>query len=76
MHEYAWLEFDGGMWHFLTRFNAGPGESLRRWPGRQPALAELAAEGWAIVRPYPQLLLAGISEDVCGYGLIRRRPLG
>lgn len=70
MHRYAWLEFDKGMWHFLTNLYARPGESTRRWSNQQLALKELMKEGWNIVRAYPQRHhMCDSEERVFGYGL-------
>ncbi len=72
MQRYAWLEFDKGMWHFLTNLYARPGESTRQWSDRQLAIAELMKEGWDIVRAYPERdPMAEGGERVFGYGLRR-----
>jgi hypothetical protein len=75
MYRYAWLELDGGMWHFLTHLSADPQQSIRRWSDSRHALAELMKEGWTIVRPYPPnppnppKMESG--EAAVGYGLTR-----
>ncbi len=72
MQRYAWLEFDEGMWHFLTDLYAMPAESTRRWKNSQVALKELMKEGWNVVRAYPgQHQVSGGAEAVVGYGLRR-----
>jgi hypothetical protein len=74
MDRYAWLELDGGMWHFLTDLYAHPGEATRQWPDPQSAFTELLDEGWSVVRPYPDRSSAhsGDVQKVYGYGLTRR----
>jgi hypothetical protein len=71
MHRYAWLEYDDGLWHFLTDLFADPRDSDRRWSDHQCALDELLHEGWTVVRPYPGRLATGqISGNrIHGYGL-------
>ncbi len=73
MHRYAWLEHEGGMWHFLTSLFADPAESTRRWSDRQCALDELIKEGWVVVRPYPEQISLERQSGNClyGYGLMR-----
>jgi hypothetical protein len=72
MHRFAWLEFDGEVWHFLTRLDAHPATSARRWSDKERALMELMDEGWAVVRAYPRYLPPdGSGEEVQGYGLTR-----
>ena len=66
MQRYAWLEHEGGTWHFLTDLFADAGNSTRRWPDKTLALAELREEGWTVVSPYPDS-----SESIGGYGLRR-----
>jgi hypothetical protein len=72
MHKYAWLEHEGGMWHFLTDLFADPVKSTRRWSDKQLALEELVREGWSIVYPYPEKLpmQPQPSEKIFGYGLM------
>lgn len=73
MCRYAWLELEGGMWCLLTHLWADPRESTRTWPDRLRALEELIAEGWMVVRPYPQNI-PGFRQSgggVSGYGLMR-----
>jgi len=72
MNRYAWLEHEGGMWHFLTSPVAGTGESTRRWSSGRHAILELIEEGWSIVRPYPGVpSVQSDGEAVYGYGLTR-----
>jgi hypothetical protein len=72
MYRYAWLEFDGGMWHFVKDLCADPGESTRRWSERECALTDLMEEGWTVVRPYSAKLPMGENKDgIAGYGLVR-----
>jgi len=71
MRQYAWLELDAGVWHLTMRLTAEPSEAVRRWSELQPALAELAAEGWTVVRPYPRLPADNPREPVAGFGLTR-----
>ena len=68
MHRYAWLEQEGGTWHFLTSLFADPEESTRRWSDKERALDELTHEGWTVVRPYPE---RQSGNCLYGYGLIR-----
>jgi hypothetical protein len=73
MYRYAWLEFDGGLWHLVEDLCASPGKSTRRWSDRESALAELMGEGWSVVRPYASKHAMGeISTEVTGYGLVRQ----
>ena len=73
MRRYAWLEHEGGLWHFLTDLCADPRDSDRRWFDQQRALDELRKEGWTVVRPYSgRLATEQISGDrIHGYGLRR-----
>jgi hypothetical protein len=73
MRRYAWLEHEGGLWHFLTDLFADPRDSNRQWSDRQRALDELLEEGWTVVRPYPGQPAAGqISGNrIHGYGLMQ-----
>ena len=57
---YAWLEYERGMWHFLTDLFADAGESSRMWSDKLCALEELKQEGWTVISPYPKAF---------GYGL-------
>ena len=71
MHRYAWLEHEGGMWHFLTNLFADPRKSTRRWLDKQRALEELTGEGWTVVYPYRDPFMNQVSSDnACGYGLM------
>ncbi len=75
MCRYAWLEFDGGMWHLVKDLCADPGESTRRWSDRECALTDLIEEGWTVVRPYSARLPMGENKDgITGYGLVRPCP--
>jgi hypothetical protein len=74
MHQYAWLELEDDMWHFMTSLTAEPEESSRRWRDRQCALAELSQEGWSVVRPYPGISEMRSESGVQGYGLSRYLP--
>ena len=72
MHRYAWLEHEGGLWHFLTDLFADPRKSNRRWSDQQRALDELMEEGWTVVRPYRRLATEQASGNrIHGYGLMR-----
>jgi hypothetical protein len=73
MNRYAWLEHEGGKWHFLTSLFADPGESTRRWSDKQCALEELMKEGWTVIRPYPEKPSATRQSGNClyGFGLMR-----
>jgi hypothetical protein len=73
MRRYAWLENEGGLWHFLTDLYADPRDSDRRWFDQQHALDELLKEGWRVVRPYSgRPATEQISGDrIHGYGLTR-----
>lgn len=75
MHQYAWLELEGDMWHFLTCLSADPDSSNRRWTDQRCALRELSKEGWAVVRPYPRILDMRDGGLVQGYGLCRDLPV-
>jgi hypothetical protein len=72
-HRYAWLEYEDGLWHFLTGLFADPSESTRRWCDRQHALDVLAHEGWTVIRAYPEQHSIDRNSDNClhGYGLMR-----
>jgi hypothetical protein len=72
VNRYAWLEHEGGMWHFLTDLFADPVKSTRRWSDKQLALEELMQEGWTVVYPYPEQFHAQrhSSDRACGYGLM------
>jgi hypothetical protein len=69
---YAWLEHEGGLWHFLTNLFEDPGKSLRSWTDEQHALEDLEREGWVVVYPYNEhLSMNRTSGDrACGYGLM------
>ena len=72
MYRYAWLEFDGGMWHLVKDLFADPGKSTRRWSDRECALTDLMEEGWTVVRPYSSKLPMGENQGgISGYGLVR-----
>ena len=73
MRRYAWLEHEGGVWHFLTDLFADPRSSSRRWSDQQRALVELMEEGWTVVSPYlGRPAMNQISGDrIHGYGLMR-----
>jgi hypothetical protein len=73
LSQYAWLEFERDMWHFLTNPFADPVESKRQWIDQQEALDQLMNEGWAIVRPYPPAVSTeyGQKPKLLGYGLRR-----
>jgi hypothetical protein len=73
MHRYAWLEHDGGLWHFLTDLFADPRDSNRRWSDQQRALDELLEEGWTVIRPYPgrPATKQTPQDKIHGYGLMR-----
>ena len=75
MNRYAWLEFDGGMWHFVKNLCAVPSESTRRWSDKDCALTDLTGEGWTVVRPYSANRPAGENGEnknaISGYGLVR-----
>jgi hypothetical protein len=73
MHRYAWLEYEGGLWHFLTDLFADPRDSNRRWSDQRCALDDLLEEGWTVVRPYPgRPATEQISANrIHGYGLMR-----
>lgn len=49
MPQYAWLEFDRGMWNLFTD---KPKDPVRKWVKRETALAELREEGWIISGPH------------------------
>ena len=70
--KYAWLEHEGGLWHFLTNLFEDPCKSARRWTDEQSALQELENEGWVVVYPYNEhLAVTRRSDDrACGYGLM------
>jgi hypothetical protein len=72
MPRYAWLEYEDGMWHFLTNLFANPGDSPRRWHNENAALDELAREGWSVIAPYPDLGsgLVPSHDKITGYGLM------
>ena len=71
-NEYAWLEYDNGMRHFITRLFADAANSTRRWFDEQCALDELTEEGWTIVHSYPDASTEHQSQNgVHGYGLKR-----
>ena len=72
MPRYAWLEYEDGMWHFLTDLFAEPEESSRSWRRKDHALQELAREGWSVVSPYPEMVSEkGSSQSrISGYGLM------
>jgi len=71
--QYAWLEYERGIWHFLTSLFADPKESTRMWSNRQHALEELIKEGWTIIGAYPEK--PSLPRPACGgalgYGLMR-----
>ena len=72
MYRYAWLEFDGGMWHLVKDLFADPGKSTRRWSDRECALTDLMEEGWTVVRPYSSKPAMGENQGgISGYGLVR-----
>jgi hypothetical protein len=70
--QFAWLEYECGMWYFITDLFAEPQESSRQWNDKQCALDELTKEGWTIVHPYPgkNSTLNNSTNIVCGYGLV------
>lgn len=70
--KYAWLEYEGGVWHFLTDLFEDPGKSMRRWTDEQCALQELENEGWIVVYPYNEQIKMKQRSDggACGYGLM------
>lgn len=70
---YAWLEHEGGSWHFLTNLFADPCKARRRWSDENCALQELENEGWVVVYPYNEHIMVDrkYSERACGYGLMR-----
>lgn len=74
MHRYAWLEFEGGIWHFLTDPFAHPKESRRRWTDAVRAFDDLLEEGWSVVRAYPESISTNgpDGDKVVGYGLTRQ----
>ncbi len=73
---YAWLEFDNGMWHFLTSLCADPQSSTRRWSDGKQALMDLIGEGWAVVREYPGMpRIDDTRGRVYGYGLRLASPV-
>ena len=69
---YAWLEHEGGSWHFLTNLFADPCKSRRSWSNENSALQELEDEGWVVVYPYNEHIKSDrkASEKACGYGLM------
>ena len=72
-NQYAWLEHDNGMWHFIARLFADTAHSTRRWFDEQCALDELTEEGWTIVHSYPYVPTDQRSMNgVYGYGLKRK----
>ncbi len=75
LHQYAWLENDEGIWHFLTDLLAHPGESTRSWTDRHRAIEDLRKEGWTVISPYPETtsFSQNSNEKACGYGLMRRQ---
>jgi hypothetical protein len=70
---YAWLEHEGGTWHFLTRLFEAPTDSTRRWSTQQCAISELTKEGWVIVGTYPDNVSMPNPDcgGACGYGLMQ-----
>ena len=70
--KYAWLEHEGGLWHFLTNLFEDPGKSMRKWSDEQSALKELEIEGWVVVYPYSEKLSMNRKCEgrACGYGLM------
>lgn len=70
--KYAWLEHEGGVWHFLTNLFDDPGKSMRKWTDEQRALQELENEGWIVVYPYKEQIPMNqkYGERACGYGLM------
>ena len=72
MHQYAWLELDGGVWHLVEDLCADPNESTRRWSDGECALSDLMEEGWAVVRPYSaKNQMQENKNAISGYGLVR-----
>lgn len=72
MHRFAWLELDGGTWHFLTHLYADPRVATRCWSDCRHALRDLLEEGWTVVGPYPrQLSVRRLGGGARGYGLTR-----
>jgi len=72
IQRYAWLESEGGFWHFLTNLFEDPSKSRRRWSDENCALQELENEGWVVVYPYNEHITVDrkSSEQACGYGLM------
>ena len=70
---YGWLEYEGGLWHFVTDLFSDPSASARRWIDREGALDELSHEGWTVIRAYPEPHPMNRNSENClhGYGLIR-----
>ncbi len=74
MGQYAWLEYEDGMWNLLTTLFEDPCDATRRWSDRRLAFADLKKEGWTIMRPYRRMLAVeqNFEKGPSGYGLIRR----
>jgi len=72
IQRYAWLEHEGGAWHFLTNLFENPCKSMRNWTDENCALQELGNEGWVVVYPYNENspIDRKLSERACGYGLM------
>ncbi|MBN2243729.1 MAG: hypothetical protein JW793_13670 [Acidobacteria bacterium] len=72
IHRYAWLEYEGGAWCFLTNLFADPEKSMRKWTDEKNALQELENEGWIVVYPYNEQIppCRQLRERACGYGLM------
>jgi len=50
MIQHAWLDRAFGVWHLVTE---NEGDALRFWEDRATTLAELTAEGWLLIGPFP-----------------------
>ena len=50
MGQNGWLDHAHGVWHLVLEEEDQP---VRDWNDRDSALAELAGEGWLLVRPFP-----------------------
>ena len=71
MDRYAWLEYEDGLWHFVTTLFENPSDATRRWYDRQRAMDDLKKEGWTVVRPYRKRPSVRAEDWASGYGLTR-----
>jgi len=52
MGQNGWLDHAHGVWHLVQEEDND--HPVRYWNDRDSALAELAVEGWLLVRPFPR----------------------